>query len=182
MLRSHIKFRIVAFVCAAISTAVAVHADETPPTLPDPRSIRHELSAVERDISHELSPEQLRAFLSGTDAREIMLAEGVSLRDRMNQKGLSDFGLPWFSMDASAGPVMTGASFSLRGTLGQAESGHLAGADFSLTGGFWSIVPRSSADPCQAPEALFCDGFESADTSAWSAALPGQASIPRSDR
>lgn len=58
---------------------------------------------------------------------------------------------------ASGGGQVTGGSYALNGTVGQAEAqGPVAGAGFVLTGGFHA--PQAPAVPL--PDPVFRDGFE----------------------
>lgn len=50
-----------------------------------------------------------------------------------------DFSLDWFST-AAGGGESSGGDFELSATLGEPDAGDLAGGDFAITGGFWSIV------------------------------------------
>ena len=47
------------------------------------------------------------------------------------------FGVRQFTIDGGGG-ASTGGSFSVRGTIGQAEAGTLSNGTFVLHGGFWS--------------------------------------------
>ena len=50
-----------------------------------------------------------------------------------------DFGIDWFDL-ASGGGNSSGGDFELSATLGQPAAGDMAGVDFAISGGFWSIV------------------------------------------
>lgn len=43
----------------------------------------------------------------------------------------------WFTVDSGAGQS-SGGQYSLQGSAGQPDAGHLAGGDYTLAGGFWS--------------------------------------------
>lgn len=48
-----------------------------------------------------------------------------------------DYDLSWWTVDGG-GEAVTGGSFTLNGTIGQADAGQaLTGGDYTLTGGFW---------------------------------------------
>ena len=53
----------------------------------------------------------------------------------------------------------------IRGTIGQPDVGATSAGSFKLRGGFWATEGPFGA--------LFLDGFESGDTSAWSASVGG---------
>lgn len=69
------------------------------------------------------------------------------------------FDMSWWSVDGG-GDHSTGGDFALTAAIGQPESGATGTCSQALDGGLWSGVLSSVA--------LFCDGFESGDTSAWS--------------
>jgi hypothetical protein len=48
-----------------------------------------------------------------------------------------NYGLDWFAV-AGGGATLTSASYSVSGTVGQADAGGLTGPVYTLTGGFWS--------------------------------------------
>jgi hypothetical protein len=50
-----------------------------------------------------------------------------------------DFGIDWFAT-AGGGGDSSGGDFELTATIGQPDPGDLLGGDFSITGGFWSIL------------------------------------------
>ncbi|MEO1366197.1 MAG: hypothetical protein AAFX50_03390 [Acidobacteriota bacterium] len=65
------------------------------------------------------------------------------------------------SIDGGGGRS-AGGDFVLHGVVGQPDAGALSGGGFRIEGG---VLPGGEAG------VLFCDGFESGDTSAWSAAI-----------
>ena len=48
-----------------------------------------------------------------------------------------NYGLDWFTV-AGGGGTLSSASYTVSGTVGQADAGVLAGPVYTLTGGFWS--------------------------------------------
>jgi hypothetical protein len=50
-----------------------------------------------------------------------------------------DFGIDWFAL-ASGGGDSSGGDFELSATIGEPGAGDMAGVDFAISGGFWSIV------------------------------------------
>ncbi|MEM8993694.1 MAG: hypothetical protein AAGF23_02760 [Acidobacteriota bacterium] len=66
-----------------------------------------------------------------------------------------------FSIDGGGGRS-AGGDYVLDGAIGQADAGALSGGGFRIEGG---VLPGGEAG------VLFCDGFESGDTSAWSAVI-----------
>jgi hypothetical protein len=47
------------------------------------------------------------------------------------------FTLDWWTVDSGGGTIQAG-TYSINGTVGQAEPGSLAGGSYSLVGGFWA--------------------------------------------
>ena len=66
-----------------------------------------------------------------------------------------DFDLSWYTIDGGGGES-TGERDAVAGTIGQPESGVMAGGDFSLSGGF-RAVPASGGGCVRDPE-WQCDG------------------------
>ena|SRR2546426_4385756 len=50
-----------------------------------------------------------------------------------------NYSIDWFTIDGGGG-TSTGGVFSVTGTIGQADAGHMSGGNFSLDGGFWAII------------------------------------------
>ncbi len=51
-----------------------------------------------------------------------------------------DYEISWSTID-NGGGASTGGTYSLVGTIGQADAGEMSGGDYELTGGFWSGGP-----------------------------------------
>jgi len=47
--------------------------------------------------------------------------------------------IDWYSIDGGGG-TSTNSQYSLSGTIGQPDAGHMSGGSFTLDGGFWGIV------------------------------------------
>ena len=62
--------------------------------------------------------------------------------------GMAQFSIPWSTVDGGGG-TSTGGTFSVSGTIGQADAGQapMTGGTFSLAGGFWGVfaVPTPEA-------------------------------------
>ena len=120
-----------------------------------------EASAGERGLLELLTVEQARAFGDGADPAGIELADGRTL-DLALRGMVGGYDLSWWSFD-SGGGTASGGGFTLTGSLGQPDAGELHGGGFTLSGG---VFP-------QQPQAVFIDGFESGDTSAWTLTTGG---------
>lgn len=51
----------------------------------------------------------------------------------------TNFTVDWYSVDGGGG-TSTGGVYSIAGTMGQLDAGQMSGGDFTVEGGFWSIV------------------------------------------
>lgn len=49
-----------------------------------------------------------------------------------------NFSIDWFTIDGGGG-TSTGGVYSVTGTIGQPDAGHMSGGNFTLDGGFWGI-------------------------------------------
>src|ERR1051326_6966601 len=49
------------------------------------------------------------------------------------------YSIDWFTIAGGAG-TSTGGVYTLSGTIGQADAGHMSGGNFTLDGGFWAII------------------------------------------
>ncbi len=50
-----------------------------------------------------------------------------------------NYTLDWFTVDGGGG-TSTGGVYSVSGTIGQPDAGHLSGGNYTLDGGFWGII------------------------------------------
>jgi hypothetical protein len=51
-----------------------------------------------------------------------------------------NYSIKWFTIDGGGGGVSTGGPFSVTGTIGQPNAGKMSGGNFSVEGGFWSVI------------------------------------------
>ena len=49
------------------------------------------------------------------------------------------YSIDWFTIDGGGG-TSTGGVYSVSGTIGQPDAGHMSGGNFTLDGGFWGIL------------------------------------------
>src|SRR6266576_1138164 len=54
------------------------------------------------------------------------------------------FAIDWFTVDGGGG-TSTGGVFSLSGTVGQPDAGHMSGGNYAIDGGFWGIIAAIQA-------------------------------------
>jgi hypothetical protein len=49
----------------------------------------------------------------------------------------SGYDLSWYTVDGGGATFSTGGSYSLGGSIGQADAGSMSGGTYQLAGGFW---------------------------------------------
>src|SRR6266403_6412819 len=49
------------------------------------------------------------------------------------------YSIDWFTIDGGGG-TSTGGVYSVSGTIGQPDAGHLSGGNYTIDGGFWGII------------------------------------------
>jgi hypothetical protein len=52
---------------------------------------------------------------------------------------LAQYSISWFSLDGGGGSS-TGTTYVATGTVGQSDAGRMTGTNFTVEGGFWSII------------------------------------------
>src|SRR3989440_3769813 len=80
---------------------------------------------------------KLPSYLQRPECRMALLlllgSLGVSALQAQN------YSIDWFTIDGGGG-TSTGGVFSVSGTIGQPDAGHMSGGNFSIDGGFWGII------------------------------------------
>lgn len=85
----------------------------------------------------------------------------------VEEEASGEYEVRWGTVDSAGTPMeMSGGGFGLSSTAGQPEVTRSSGGAFVWSGGFWPVIAEES-EACSAEKAIFCDGFESGDTSAW---------------
>jgi hypothetical protein len=49
------------------------------------------------------------------------------------------YSIDWFTVDGGGG-TSSGGTFSVTGTIGQPDAGHMSGGSYTIDGGFWGII------------------------------------------
>ena len=49
------------------------------------------------------------------------------------------YSIDWFTIDGGGG-TSTGGVYTVSGTIGQPDAGHMSGGNFTIDGGFWGII------------------------------------------
>jgi len=57
-----------------------------------------------------------------------------------------NFSIDWFTIDGGGG-TSAGGVYSISGTIGQPDAGHLTGGTFTLDGGFWGLTAAVQSPP-----------------------------------
>jgi hypothetical protein len=52
----------------------------------------------------------------------------------------ASYDLSWWTVDSGGVSNLTAGAYTLSGTAGQPEPGSLSAGDYSLTGGFWTML------------------------------------------
>jgi hypothetical protein len=68
----------------------------------------------------------------------LMLVAGVSSSQAQSGGG---YDLTWSAINGGGTTLSTGGTYSLGGTIGQADAGSMMGGSYTLAGGFWSGTP-----------------------------------------
>ena len=67
------------------------------------------------------------------------ITTSLSLLASLALVSAQSFSIDWFTIDGGGG-TSTGGVYSLSGTIGQPDAGRMSGGNFTLQGGFWSVV------------------------------------------
>ena len=51
----------------------------------------------------------------------------------------TNYAIDWFTIDGGGG-ISTGGVYAVSGTIGQPDAGRMSGGNFTLDGGFWSVI------------------------------------------
>jgi hypothetical protein len=70
--------------------------------------------------------------LSSFAATLVVAAAALSARAQ-------NYSIDWFTIDGGGG-TSTGGVYSVSGTIGQPDAGHMSGGNFTIDGGFWGII------------------------------------------
>jgi hypothetical protein len=57
----------------------------------------------------------------------------------VSRASAQSYSIDWFTIDGGGG-TSTGGVYSVSGTIGQPDAGHMSGGNFTLDGGFWGII------------------------------------------
>ena len=72
----------------------------------------------------------IRKLISRTTVALAMMALGAYAQN---------YTVDWFTIDGGGG-TSTGGVYSVTGTIGQPDTGHMSGGDYTLDGGFWGVI------------------------------------------
>src|SRR6266446_8922125 len=57
----------------------------------------------------------------------------------LSNASAQNYSIDWFTIDGGGG-TSTGGVYSVSGTIGQPDAGHLSGGNYTIDGGFWGII------------------------------------------
>src|SRR4051812_13897338 len=57
-----------------------------------------------------------------------------------------NYSIDWFTIDGGGG-TSSGGTFSVTGTIGQPDAGHMSGGAYTIDGGFWGIIAAVQQGP-----------------------------------
>jgi hypothetical protein len=83
-----------------------------------------------------------------------------------------EFRINWYSVDGGGG-TSAGADFVLTSTIGQADAGFLSGGEYSLAGGFWTVVTGVVSPPEPGPRLMVSLGPDGAVILQWPSSATG---------
>ena len=66
----------------------------------------------------------------------VLIASSQNARPAVAQSG-GGYDLTWNSIDGGGATFSAGGTYSLGGTIGQADAGTMSGGTYTLSGGFW---------------------------------------------
>ena len=124
------------------------------------------LDTATRAVLALVTSEEAESLIRGERRLEdLRLPQGIPVSEFLaSVLGDGDYAVPFYSLDAGGGESL-GGGFRVLGTLGQPDAAVLSGpgSGYTLVGGLRGRL---------ADFALFRDGFESGDSSRWSATIP----------
>jgi len=57
----------------------------------------------------------------------------------LSNAAAQSYSIDWFTIDGGGG-TSTGGVYTVSGTIGQPDAGHMSGGNFTIDGGFWGII------------------------------------------
>ncbi len=66
----------------------------------------------------------------------------------------AQYTIDWFTVDGGGAMQTSGGPYTLAGTIGQADAGHMSGGSYALGGGFWMGGGTIAVDVEDSPEVL----------------------------
>ena len=71
--------------------------------------------------------------------RKLVIGMALSLAMMATGAQAQTYTVDWFAL-AGGGGTSTGGVYTVSGTIGQPDAGHLSGGSYTLDGGFWGII------------------------------------------
>jgi hypothetical protein len=70
--------------------------------------------------------------------QKLLLVAGLLVSGALSLRAQT-YSIDWYTIDGGGG-TSSGGTYSVSGTIGQPDAGHLSGGNYTLDGGFWGII------------------------------------------
>ena len=71
--------------------------------------------------------------------KPLFLAATVVLAVAASSARAQSYSIDWYTIDGGGG-TSTGGVYTVSGTIGQPDAGHMSGGNYTIDGGFWGII------------------------------------------
>ena len=71
--------------------------------------------------------------------KPLFLAATVVLAVAVSSARAQSYSIDWYTIDGGGG-TSTGGVYTVSGTIGQPDAGHMSGGNYTIDGGFWGII------------------------------------------
>ena len=89
---------------------------------------------------HGTRPSRIRRALpSAATGVWLLLALWFSALNAQLSTAFAQYSIDWWTVDGGGG-TSTGGVYTVSGTVGQPDAGQMSGGNFTLEGGFWSVI------------------------------------------
>jgi hypothetical protein len=68
----------------------------------------------------------------------LLIGTASTNAQRINESPQVGYSIDWYTIDGGGAMFSTNGSYSLGGSIGQADAGTLGGGSYTLSGGFWN--------------------------------------------
>ena len=71
--------------------------------------------------------------------KPLHLAAALALATAALSARAQSYSIDWYTIDGGGG-TSTGGVYTVSGTIGQPDAGHMSGGNYTIDGGFWGII------------------------------------------